>query len=135
MAEPTPPPYNLEHTPASTPYIPLKTRSQVPIYLTKLKESDAQAMANTLSIEALNNALISIPKPYTLDSAKWWINQQRKPTSRVSIRGKANPHSDRTSRFTTDMFTCIGSRDWGVYRECGSRTPRLLATSPGRTKC
>ncbi|TVY34466.1 hypothetical protein LSUB1_G005335 [Lachnellula subtilissima] len=58
MAEPTPTTdsaiHKLEHTPSGTPYIALTTRTQVPIYLTKLRESD----------------------PYTLDSAKWWLDQQ-----------------------------------------------------------
>lgn len=33
-------------------------------------------MAAALSIEDLNNVLIGPPKPYTVDSAKWWISQQ-----------------------------------------------------------
>ena len=72
------PSHKLEHTPSGTPYIALKTRSQVPIYLTQLKESDAEAMQQTIALESVGDVLIGTPKPYTLDSAKWWINQQRK---------------------------------------------------------
>lgn len=66
----------LAHTTLNTPYIALTTRSAVPIYLTVLKPSDAPKMAATLSIKSINDALVSVPVDYTVDSAHWWIDQQ-----------------------------------------------------------
>ncbi|TVY23581.1 hypothetical protein LHYA1_G007540 [Lachnellula hyalina] len=80
MAEPTPTidsaSHKLEHTPSGTPYIALTTRAQVPIYLTKLRESDVEAMQRTAAIDAIGDNLIGLPKPYTLDDAKWWLDKQ-----------------------------------------------------------
>ncbi|TVY46774.1 hypothetical protein LOCC1_G002109 [Lachnellula occidentalis] len=80
MAEPTPTTdsasHKLEHTPSGTPYIALTTRAQVPIYLTKLREGDEERMQQTVAIDAIGDMLIGPPKPYTLDDAKWWLNQQ-----------------------------------------------------------
>ncbi|KAE8441078.1 hypothetical protein EG329_005907 [Mollisiaceae sp. DMI_Dod_QoI] len=67
--------HQLHHTPQGTPYIALTTRSTLPIYLTPLKESDAEQMQKILSVESINNALVSAPKPYTIESARWWIDQ------------------------------------------------------------
>jgi len=64
------------YTPHGSPYIPLSTRSTTQIYLTPLKPLDAPLMASTLSIPALNHALLGAPVNYTLDSANYWINLQ-----------------------------------------------------------
>lgn len=68
--------YKLQHTSTGAPYIELKTRSQVPIFLTEMRIADAEPHQKIMSIESLNNSLISPPKPYNLDDAKWWIEQQ-----------------------------------------------------------
>ncbi|CAG8953099.1 hypothetical protein HYFRA_00003295, partial [Hymenoscyphus fraxineus] len=72
-----PPTYKLQHTPTGRPYIALQTRSPTPIFITELLPSDAPTLVATMSLPAVNNALISPPKDYTLASAEWWITQQR----------------------------------------------------------
>ncbi|CZR56466.1 uncharacterized protein PAC_06354 [Phialocephala subalpina] len=67
--------HQFHYTPSGAPYIALTTGSPIPIYLTPLKETDAEQMQKNLSIESINNALISAPKPYTIESARWWISQ------------------------------------------------------------
>ncbi|TAQ86800.1 hypothetical protein B7494_g4864 [Chlorociboria aeruginascens] len=70
-----PPWYKLEHTLNGEPYSFLPTASSVPIYLTTLYSTDAAAMQAVLSIPSINDALLSVPKPYTLSNAKIWINE------------------------------------------------------------
>ncbi|CAG8982213.1 hypothetical protein HYALB_00003650 [Hymenoscyphus albidus] len=69
--------YKLQHTPTGRPYIALQTHSPTPIFLTELLPRDAHTLVATMSLPAVNNALLSPPKDYTLASAEWWIAHQR----------------------------------------------------------
>ncbi|KAF4625214.1 hypothetical protein G7Y89_g12956 [Cudoniella acicularis] len=79
------PPLNLQHTASGSPYIPLTSRSPHPVFLTHLFETDAPAMATELSDPTLNKALIAPPTPYTLDDAKWWINNVRTGNTKLPL--------------------------------------------------
>ena len=80
------PPYKLEHTLTGKPYIALKTSSSTPIYLTEFYPADATAVQAALSLPSLHLNLISIPHPYTLADAEWWINLQLTGNSNLPLQ-------------------------------------------------
>lgn len=46
-----------------------------PLYLTRLYAHDASDHQQMLSIKSINDALISVPYPYTLEGAKWFLSK------------------------------------------------------------
>jgi len=73
-----PPWYSLQHTSDEEPFIQLPTKTgRSPVYITKFFEGDAETLHETLSLDDVNLALISVPRPYTLYDAKGWIATQR----------------------------------------------------------
>lgn len=67
--------YSTQRTSSGAPYIPLKTRSSTPIFLTSLFPTDAHVLTVIMNIEDINNAFGSLPKPYTLAHAEKRIAQ------------------------------------------------------------
>lgn len=69
--------YKLQTSTSSQPFIALpSTASRQPIFLTNFQPVDAAALQAVLDIPSINDSLISIPKPYTLADANFWINLQ-----------------------------------------------------------
>jgi RimJ/RimL family protein N-acetyltransferase len=74
--------YKLRTSASSQPYIALpSTASLQPIFLTTFQLTDASALQAVLDIPSINDSLISIPKPYTLADANFWINLQLSGTT------------------------------------------------------
>jgi len=74
--------YNLQTSKSGQHYIALPAKpSTPPIFLTTYHTTDAPALQAVLSIPSLNDSLISIPKPYTLADADFWIDLQLSSTS------------------------------------------------------
>jgi hypothetical protein len=71
------PSYKLAHTPSGSPYIPLTTSAAVPIFLTEYHPTDTAAVHATVSLPSIGQNLISVPQPYTLADAEWWVASQR----------------------------------------------------------
>jgi RimJ/RimL family protein N-acetyltransferase len=82
-----PPWYNLYTSPAGNPYIPIplpipnSTSSQSPtsllnLYLTSFRPYDVAALQAILSLPEINKRLISVPWPYTLEDAQFWVHLQ-----------------------------------------------------------
>ncbi|RDW63734.1 hypothetical protein BP6252_11279 [Coleophoma cylindrospora] len=71
------PDYEIEYTQDQKPYIRLPHYDNTTLlFLTEFYETDAEALMETLNVEDINNALISVPKPYKLDHAHYFINLQ-----------------------------------------------------------
>jgi RimJ/RimL family protein N-acetyltransferase len=68
--------YKLQYTASGSPYIAIPSRSSMPIYLTMYYANDAPAAHSILTIPAVNLALVSVPLPYTLADAEWWVKNQ-----------------------------------------------------------
>jgi RimJ/RimL family protein N-acetyltransferase len=66
----------VHHTPSGKPYIILDTNCSTPIYLTPFYNTDVTTLQATVSIPAIATELISVPQPYTIDSAQFWIDLQ-----------------------------------------------------------
>lgn len=64
----------IKHTPEGTPYIPLQTKSPVPIYVTPLFKTDMQHMMEVMNTESVGLSLITPPYPYTASDAEYWTN-------------------------------------------------------------
>ena len=79
-------PFKLEHTLTGKPYILLKTSSPSPVYLTEFYTTDTKAIQATLSIPSVHLNLISVPQPYTLADAEWWINLQLSGNSNLPLQ-------------------------------------------------
>jgi RimJ/RimL family protein N-acetyltransferase len=77
---------NLEHTSSGNPFIKVTTSSATPIYLTELYLTDVPAMVATLNLPEISRVLISIPQPYTIENAKWWINLQLSGSSNLQLQ-------------------------------------------------
>ncbi|OBT45556.1 hypothetical protein VE00_05052 [Pseudogymnoascus sp. WSF 3629] len=75
------PHYEIEYTEDQKAYIRLPQRdSTILLFLTEFYDSDTEALIGTLNVEEINNALISVPKPYKLDHAQYFIKQQQHPS-------------------------------------------------------
>jgi RimJ/RimL family protein N-acetyltransferase len=69
------------------PYISLPSRPNVDtVFLTALYTTDAEALCSALDIPAINDRLISVPKPYRLTDATSWIALQQSGTSCLSLQ-------------------------------------------------
>lgn len=68
--------YKLEHTPSGSPYVAVPSRSESPIYLTTYYAKDPPDVESALRLPEVNSYLISVPTPYALADAEWWVNQQ-----------------------------------------------------------
>jgi RimJ/RimL family protein N-acetyltransferase len=80
-------PYEVKLTEDNKPYIRIASRDQTDaIFLTEFYEEDAEALRDIMNIEAINNALISVPKPYSLDDAKFWVNLQMTSSMSPSLQ-------------------------------------------------
>jgi len=79
-------PYKLEHTSSGKPYILISTSSSSPIYLTEFYSTDVEAVQATLSIPEVHLHLVSIPQPYTIPDAEWWINLQMTGSSNLLLQ-------------------------------------------------
>ena len=74
------PHYEIEYTEDQKAYIRLPQRGIITLlFLTEFYDSDTEALVEILNVEDINNALISIPKPYNVDHAQYFIKQQQHP--------------------------------------------------------
>ena len=78
--------YKLEHTWSGKPYILIPTSSSTPIYLTEFYSTDIKAVQATIAIPEVHLHLISIPQPYTIADAEWWINLQMTGSSNLPLQ-------------------------------------------------
>jgi [ribosomal protein S5]-alanine N-acetyltransferase len=82
-----PPWYSLQTSPKGHPYIALPSRPRRPaVFLTAFYSTDAAAVQSILSNPSINNSLISVPQPYTLSDAEWWISLQLTGTSCLALQ-------------------------------------------------
>lgn len=73
----TPAWYRLQTSANGEPYIQLPERpGREPIFLTSLKTTDNVEMASIMDMPICHETLISIPKPYTVSDADFWITLQ-----------------------------------------------------------
>jgi RimJ/RimL family protein N-acetyltransferase len=69
--------FKLQTTKSGQQYIALPPKSATPpIFLTTFHPTDSPALQVVLDTPSINDSLISIPKPYTLADADFWINLQ-----------------------------------------------------------
>jgi hypothetical protein len=79
--------YQLQVTEDGSPYIELPHRTTgESIFLTTLRLSDNVSMAAILNDPAYNDRLISLPKPYTVANADFWINLQLSSKSGLPLQ-------------------------------------------------
>jgi RimJ/RimL family protein N-acetyltransferase len=78
--------YKLEHTTSGKPYVLIPTSSPTPIYLTEFYSIDVQLVHATLSIPEVYLHLVSVPQPYTIADAEWWINLQMTGSSNLPLQ-------------------------------------------------
>lgn len=90
----------VQYTSTGHPYIgPLPTESPIPIYLTSLYAKDKEAMHRILNIPAVYLHLISIPFPYTLENAEWWITHQISGDSNLPLQALRSGAPDESGEF------------------------------------
>ncbi|RDW62547.1 hypothetical protein BP5796_10849 [Coleophoma crateriformis] len=76
----------VQHTPAGTPYLDVPSKSTSPIYLTAFYPGDVQRNYEAMNIPSVNHELISVPLPYTLADAQFWVDLQVKGGSAHSLQ-------------------------------------------------
>ncbi|RDW59186.1 hypothetical protein BP5796_12110 [Coleophoma crateriformis] len=76
--------YEIEYTQDQKPYVRLPHYDNTTLFfLTEFYGTDAEALMETLNVGDINNALISVPKPYKLDHAHYFIKQQQHSSGAV----------------------------------------------------
>jgi RimJ/RimL family protein N-acetyltransferase len=92
--------YRLLSSASGVQHIPLPaSNSRPPTFLTPFYPTDAEALHRTFNHPLVNNVLISVPKPYTLKDANFWIGLQLSGSKDSSLLLQAlrteNPDSGR----------------------------------------
>ncbi|KAH7342737.1 acyl-CoA N-acyltransferase [Rhexocercosporidium sp. MPI-PUGE-AT-0058] len=103
--------------------------------ITTYRETDVDAMFEAFQIESVSDELISVPKPYTRDSARFWLNAQLEatrallPLSTVQERNKAffDKDSDKPLRQVPLMVIRHGTQMIG----CCSISPASCSPQVG----
>jgi len=87
-------------------------------FLTTFEEHDAEALQETLSLDAVSDRLLKVPKPYTLDDAKFWVScclaSQKHLLSIPTIAerntaffNQTNPMPVQAIRYNNKLIGCI----------------------------
>lgn len=83
----TPAWYRLQTSADGEPYVQLPERpGRELIFLTSLKTTDNVDMATMMDIPLFHETLISLPKPYTVSDADFWITLQLSGKSGLSLQ-------------------------------------------------
>ncbi|KAL3426526.1 GCN5-related N-acetyltransferase [Phlyctema vagabunda] len=81
---------------STSSYLTVTTPSGQEFYITPMRKSDARRMQETLSIPSNLNELISLPVPYTLSDAEYWISLQMGPEKTslpLQVLRSSDPHT------------------------------------------
>lgn len=126
----------VQQTTDGRPYIPLITTSPTPIFLTSLYAKDNEAMHRILNLPEIKPHLISIPQPYTLADAEWWISYQLTGTSNLVLQALRAGFPDESGEFIGAVSLMPSSSE--ALREVQDRisgTTGQKEVGPGEGEC
>ena len=106
---------NLRYTASGIPYITLPLGE--PIYLTPIYQTDIPTLQETLSIQSLAENLISVPQPYTLSDAKFWVDLQLTGTCNLPIQVIRASHPETGPLIGSVALTSLASNAMEAFRD------------------